>query len=211
MHKWKAIAAATAAATSIMGAAGIAGADTVKSGDTLSSLYPDSWNYVCVVNVAEGRIPDCNTLVTGQELRTNISASEKSAIDHWFANVKPVVVEAPKYSKSSYTKSTRRHRSTQQAQTYTKPQATQPQQPVYSGGSSSCGFPDYIVQRESGGNYKAENPTSTASGKYQFLDSTWNGYGGYTHASDAPPAVQDAKACQVWDNGNGSSHWALTR
>jgi muramidase (phage lysozyme) len=63
------------------------------------------------------------------------------------------------------------------------------------------------VQRESGGDYKAENPTSTASGKYQFVDGTWNGYGGYSHASDAPPEVQDAKACEVWADGAGASNW----
>jgi hypothetical protein len=47
---------------------------------------------------------------------------------------------------------------------------------------------------ESGGDYTAAAGSSTASGAYQFLDSTWAGYGGYRRAMDAPPAVQDAKA-----------------
>jgi hypothetical protein len=47
---------------------------------------------------------------------------------------------------------------------------------------------------ESGGDYTAAASSSTASGAYQFLDSTWAGYGGYRRALDAPPAVQDAKA-----------------
>lgn len=47
---------------------------------------------------------------------------------------------------------------------------------------------------ESGGDYSIRARGSTASGAYQFLDSSWDGYGGYLRASDAPPAVQDAKA-----------------
>lgn len=198
MHKLKAIAAATAVATTIIGGgASMAGADTAQSGDTLSGLYPDSWRYVCIVNVAEGRIPDCDTLITGQEIRGQVSAQEQHNIDVWFANVpyQPVVVADA---------SSTANQSTQETPAYQPPQQ---EQPVYSGGGGCV--PDYIVQRESGGDYNAENPTSTASGKYQFLDGTWGGYGGYQHASDAPPAVQDARACEVWANGAGASHWAV--
>lgn len=78
-------------------------------------------------------------------------------------------------------------------------------------GSGACGGdlpPCYVMQRESGGNIRAKNPRSTASGKWQFLDSTWGGYGGYSRAMDAPEEVQDARARALWANGRGCSHWS---
>lgn len=67
--------------------------------------------------------------------------------------------------------------------------------------------PAHVIECESGGSYTAENPQSTASGRYQILDSSWNGYGGYQHAADAPPSVQDEKARAMWAGGRGASHW----
>ena len=77
-------------------------------------------------------------------------------------------------------------------------------------GSGACGgsLPTCaIMQCESGGDIHAENPTSSASGKWQIIDGTWNGYGGYARASDAPESVQDAKARQLWNGGAGRSQW----
>lgn len=46
---------------------------------------------------------------------------------------------------------------------------------------------------ESGGNYSALNPHSSASGAYQNTNGNWNGFGGYSAAALAPPWVQDQK------------------
>lgn len=65
------------------------------------------------------------------------------------------------------------------------------------------------------GGYLAQNPRSSASGAYQFLDSTWRnasaraGYPGYAKARHAPWWVQDAVALHLVENG-GRSAWAGT-
>lgn len=58
-----------------------------------------------------------------------------------------------------------------------------------------------IKQRESGGNYKAQAKGSSASGAYQFTDSTWQSLTKkykigeiFRSAKDAPPEIQDAVA-----------------
>lgn len=70
------------------------------------------------------------------------------------------------------------------------------------GGSGTLGSLPVSLRRilatiramESGGNYRAQNPSSSASGAYQFTNGTWGGYGGFPAAYLAPAAVQDAKA-----------------
>jgi hypothetical protein len=76
-------------------------------------------------------------------------------------------------------------------------------------------FARCVKQHESHGNYKAENPTSTASGAYQFIDATWRSYAkragftGYSHAAFAPPATQDAVFFYVLRHG-GMMNWKGT-
>lgn len=78
----------------------------------------------------------------------------------------------------------------------------------------SCG----VLECESHGNLTAQNPRSTASGKWQVLDTTWrtedtdgdgvnDSHDGYSRASDAPESVQDERARQIYAGGAGRGQW----
>jgi len=64
---------------------------------------------------------------------------------------------------------------------------------------------------ESRDNYKAQNPTSSASGGYGFLDSTWRSITGLPgSAKDYPPALQD-KAFRDLYAQLGTRPWSASR
>lgn len=68
---------------------------------------------------------------------------------------------------------------------------------------------------ESSNNYRATNPTSTASGAYQFLDGTWRGIprsitGGTSRAMYASVAQQDAAFDWLYAR-SGTAPWASSR
>lgn len=70
-----------------------------------------------------------------------------------------------------------------------------------------------LIGCESGGNARAQNPSSTASGLFQFLDSSWIAYGGGKYAARA----KDATVAQQYEIANhayamsGLSPWAASR
>lgn len=85
----------------------------------------------------------------------------------------------------------------------------QPPAGVRSAGFSS-NLPYCTWGPESGGNWQAKNPTSTAGGYYQIIDSTWHAFGGPdypgTHdAAQAPPALQMQIAAAIADDS--LQHW----
>jgi hypothetical protein len=63
--------------------------------------------------------------------------------------------------------------------------------------SAAVSFLRCVVSHESHGNPRAENPSSSASGLFQFIDGTWRHYAAhvpsarrYSRASHAPAVVQ---------------------
>lgn len=73
--------------------------------------------------------------------------------------------------------------------------------------SGRCGGdlpPCWVMNRESGGNLNAYNPTGCGGrgcyGKWQCDPRTCSGHG--------TEAQQDAEAAALWDHGRGCSHWA---
>jgi peptidoglycan hydrolase CwlO-like protein len=84
-------------------------------------------------------------------------------------------------------------------------EAEQEGAPLYEGGPYA--IPTYIVMCESGGNYRALNPSNGAGGAYQILPSTWRAYGGQGLPHQAPPAEQDRIAAMIWRD-SGPSPWS---
>jgi len=74
---------------------------------------------------------------------------------------------------------------------------------------SLSGIASCIAKYESGGNPRAQNPHSSASGLFQFVDGTWNNFGGYARAMYAPISVQLQKFYIVWDGGRGAGNWVV--
>jgi hypothetical protein len=73
-------------------------------------------------------------------------------------------------------------------------------------------IPQSVVMCESGGNYRAKNPSSGAGGAYQFLPDTYKGLGGkYAAPELAPRWEQDALAKKLWNGGSGAGNWECAK
>jgi hypothetical protein len=79
---------------------------------------------------------------------------------------------------------------------------------VVTGGAPASDLLQRVCQRESGCNY-ATNTGNGYYGAYQYDIGTWNNYGGYARADQAPPSVQDAKAAETYAR-RGCSPWPNT-
>jgi hypothetical protein len=65
---------------------------------------------------------------------------------------------------------------------------------------------------ESSGDPRAKNPSSSASGLYQFIDSTWERASGLPAPARAHSAeVQTRVFWKLWNDGAGAGNWAPSR
>lgn len=71
---------------------------------------------------------------------------------------------------------------------------------------------DAIGWCESRNRYDAENPDSSASGRWQFIAATWRAITGLEPPASAwPPSVQRRAFLALWNDGRGARHWAPSR
>lgn len=78
--------------------------------------------------------------------------------------------------------------------------------PYACGGGTRSAIPCSIMWCESGGSYTAQNPTSTARGKYQMIDST---YAEWCVTCDWSRLDQDRAAYNLYVAAGGSP-WVCT-
>lgn len=80
--------------------------------------------------------------------------------------------------------------------------------------AAPCSAPNlalaWIAWCESGCNPTAHNGSSTAAGKYQWLTTSWGGWGGYPTADQAPESAQDQKSLDAY-NISGTRPWEASR
>lgn len=99
------------------------------------------------------------------------------------------------------------------APTFSLPAEAKPLQKIATPAPSLAGVSSggcdlaYIKQREAGGNYST-NTGNGYYGAYQYSASTWNNYGGYSTADQAPPSVQDERAAADLAAGK-QSQWSV--
>lgn len=120
-----------------------------------------------------------------EEKRARIAAERKAALA-------AAAEKARKQREANYKPRVYKPRTTQSTQNHVAP-----------GGIAAC-----IRKYESGGNYRALNPSSGASGAYQFMDATWHSVTGLPgKAMNYSPAQQDAAFWKLWNNGRGAHNW----
>lgn len=158
---------------------------TVKSGDTLSRIVARQDTPGGWERLAgRNRLPDPDYIKVGQELILP---------DH-----------------------THHPRTGEKLRTYPDYDRAEPRRPARYSRSAEASRPTGIALRvgrcESGMRNIRNQSGSSASGYWQFLDSTWQSVTGKSgSAMYYSYAEQEAAFYELWDDGNGAGHWSASR
>jgi hypothetical protein len=182
----------------------------VRQGDTLSSIaralygHASRWPALWYINRRQVRNP--NALDAGVTLQLSAWHPRKDwLLSKALANIpKPPPPPAPAPVQAAPAQAA------SDAQPVADPApATAPAQPAqqvnYSTGGS---FQACVIQHESGGNATAQNPTSTASGLYGFLSSTWTAITGLPGPARAYSVATQNAAFEKEYAAAGTAPWA---
>jgi LysM repeat protein len=168
----------------------------VHSGDTMTAIADrDHTNWQAVEEFS--KVPDPNLIFPGEVLKvpegdshnpgyTWHNPQHSAGLDEW---------TDPGTHSAGYTPK------------HAAPVTVSADSPTSVSTAGMAAFEACVISRESGGDATAQNPDSTASGLFQFLDTTWNGYGGYARAMDAPVAVQEAYFNLIMSEPGGAENW----
>ncbi len=141
--------------------------------------------------------------------RYRATTEQRDAIARWVVGV--AIAKAAQYVAGVAAAEAARVAATEvQAERVTRDTSPAPQysDPVPSSGDNADTLACIRAhESDSAGGYSAVNSSSGAGGAYQALPSTWDGYGGYARAEDAPPEVQDQWANEAIA-ASGTRPWA---
>lgn len=176
----------------------VPGRYTIRPGDTLSQLakrfygHADRWPALWFTNRHE--IANPNSIAVGQQIE----------LTSWHPNDPALLAKALRHVP--------RPRPVHRAVLASSPAGAAvpapaaPADPVSAQPTSS--FQACVIRAESGGNADAQNPTSTASGLYGFLSSTWTAVTGLPGPARAYSVAQQTAAFWKLYSEAGTSPWA---
>lgn len=186
---------------------------TTRDGDTFSSIarrmlgHASRWPALWYANRRLARNPDA--LRTGLHLTLAVPAHPVHA---WLAARALAAIPKPEPKPKPEPRPADTRLAATPAAAPAAPAAAAPAAPAAPPAQqvtvSAGGFEACVIQAESGGNPVAQNPSSTASGLFGFLNTTWTAVTGLPGPARAYPAAQQEAAFQKLYAEAGTAPWA---
>lgn len=184
---------------------------TVHRGDTLSSIarrelgHTDRWPALWLAN--RKAVPDPDMLPAGIRLKLAIV---RHPLRSWVAQAALDAIPKPPEPQpaSAVQAAAQPAPAAAVAAPAAAPAPPAAQPAAVTGYSTGGSFEACVIQAESGGNVTAQNPGSTASGLYGFLDTTWTAVTGLPGPARDYSAAQQQAAFDKLYASAGSSPWS---